>query len=53
MYGDLDGVVVIPRELVVEVLDKTETLIRHEDQVREEFNSGADPVAVYKRHGRL
>ncbi len=53
MFGDLDGVVVVPRELTVEVLDKTEELIRHEDQVRAEFESGADPVEVYKRHGRL
>lgn len=53
IMGDLDGVVVIPRDLVVEVLERTEELIRHEDQVREEFEAGEDPVAVYKRHGRL
>ena len=53
IMGDLDGVVVVPRELTVEVLDRAEELIRHEDQVREEFNAGGDPVAIYKRHGRL
>ncbi|WP_163634244.1 RraA family protein [Microbacterium sp. B35-04] len=53
IMGDLDGVVVIPRDIVVEVLEKTEELIRHEDQVREEFNDGQDPVEVYRRHGRL
>jgi 4-hydroxy-4-methyl-2-oxoglutarate aldolase len=53
LMGDIDGVVVIPRGLVVEVLERTETLIAHEDRVREEFEAGEDPVAVYKRHGRL
>lgn len=53
VIGDLDGVVIVPRELVVEVLEKTEELIRHEDAVRAEFEAGEDPVAVYKRHGRL
>ncbi len=53
IMGDLDGVVVIPRDLVVSVLEKTEELIRHEDAVRAEFEAGEDPVAVYQRHGRL
>jgi regulator of RNase E activity RraA len=53
MFGDLDGVVVIPRELTVEVLDKTEALVSTENDVRREFESGADPVAIYRRHGRL
>ncbi|MET0812771.1 MAG: RraA family protein [Microbacterium sp.] len=53
LMGDIDGVVVIPHDLVVEVLEKTEALIAHEDQVRIEFEAGGDPVAVYKRHGRL
>ncbi|WP_308798120.1 RraA family protein [Agromyces silvae] len=53
IMGDLDGVVVVPRDLVVEVLEKTEELIRHEDQVRAEFDEGQDPVDVYRRHGRL
>lgn len=53
IVGDLDGVIVVPRDLVVEVLERTEKLIRHEDEVRAEFQSGGDPVAIYKRHGRL
>lgn len=53
LMGDIDGVVVIPRDLVVKVLEKTEALIAHEDAVRIEFEAGEDPVAVYKRHGRL
>lgn len=53
LVGDLDGVVVVPRDIVVETLLKTEELIEHEDEVRVEFESGADPVAIYKKHGRL
>ncbi|MDR6905861.1 regulator of RNase E activity RraA [Agromyces sp. 3263] len=53
LVGDLDGVVVVPRELVVEVLQRTEELIAHEDVVRAEFLVSDDPVGVYRRHGRL
>lgn len=53
IMGDLDGVVIVPRELAVEVLAKTEDLVAHEDQVRDEFISGGDPVEIYQRHGRL
>lgn len=53
LVGDLDGVVVVPHAIVVEVLEKTEELIAHEDIVRIEFGESDDPVSVYKKHGRL
>lgn len=53
LVGDLDGVVVIPRDMVVDALYKVEELIAHENVVRKEFMDGADPVAVYERHQRL
>lgn len=53
LIGDLDGVVVVPRDLTVEVLERTEELVDRENRVRAEFASGEDPVAVYRRHGRL
>jgi len=53
IMGDLDGVVVVPHDLVVEVLEKVEDLIAHEDIVRVEFLESDDPVSVYKKHGRL
>lgn len=53
MVGDIDGVVVVPHDLAVEVLERTEALIMHENETRTEFMSGADPVEVYQRHGRL
>ena len=53
MFGDLDGVVVIPHDLVEEVLCKTEELVSIENRARAEFESGADPVAVYQKYGKL
>lgn len=53
LFGDLDGVVVIPRELVIEILESTEEIIQVENQAREEFQASDDPVAVYKKYGKL
>ncbi len=53
LMGDVDGAVVIPREIVVEVLLKTEKLIATENEARFDFESGMDPVEVYKKYGRL
>jgi regulator of RNase E activity RraA len=53
VFGDLDGVVVVPRDAVVDVLVRAEELVATEDGVRLQFASGADPVEVYRRHGRL
>jgi regulator of RNase E activity RraA len=53
LVGDIDGVVVIPHDLVTEVLAKTEELVALENEARAEFEAGSDPVAVYKRYGRL
>lgn len=53
IVADLDGVIVVPRELTVDVLERTEALIAHEDTVREEFTNSDDPVAVYRTYGRL
>jgi regulator of RNase E activity RraA len=53
LFGDPDGVLVIPRELVVEVLRKTEELVEGEDKVRAEIAAGGDPVTVYRKYGKL
>jgi regulator of RNase E activity RraA len=53
MVGDLDGVVVVPKDEVVSVLLETEELIEHENVVRAEFASGVDPVGTYQRHALL
>lgn len=53
LFGDLDGLIVVPRDLVLEVLEKTEALVQLETEVRAQFKAGADPVEIYKQHGRL
>jgi regulator of RNase E activity RraA len=53
IFGDLDGVVVVPRELTLPVLEECERIIGIEDTAREEFARGDDPVAVFERHKRL
>jgi 4-hydroxy-4-methyl-2-oxoglutarate aldolase len=54
VFGDLDGVVVVPRDAVVDVLRKTEELVETENRARADFlMPGADPVEVYKKYGKL
>ncbi len=53
IFGDLDGVIVIPKQLTVEVLLEAEKIAAIEDLAREEFKQGKDPVEVFDRHKRL
>lgn len=53
IFGDLDGVVVVPKDLVVEVLEECERLVDTENETRALFESGADPIEVYQKYGRL
>jgi regulator of RNase E activity RraA len=53
IFGDYDGVLVIPREIALEVLQECERVKGVEDTAREEFVRGEDPVAVFERHKRL
>jgi 4-hydroxy-4-methyl-2-oxoglutarate aldolase len=53
IFGDYDGVIVVPKALVLDVLVECERIVGIEDQAREEFARGEDPVAVFERHRRL
>lgn len=53
IFGDLDGVVVIPQALTMQVLEECERIMGIEDVARGEFARGDDPVAVFERHKRL
>ncbi|NJL92736.1 MAG: RraA family protein [Anaerolineae bacterium] len=53
VFADLDGVLIIPRALVEEVLEKTEKVVHQENQARAEFTTTDDIVAVYRKYGRL
>jgi regulator of RNase E activity RraA len=54
IFGDLDGVVVIPHDAIIEVLERSEKFVDTEGKERAEFfTPGADPIAVYRKYGRL
>jgi len=53
IFGDLDGVMVIPKALTLTVLEECERVMGIEDVARVEFARGDDPVAVFERHKRL
>lgn len=51
VVADADGVVVIPRELALDVLEAAEELASSEDEVREAVENGTAPLAAYNEHG--
>ncbi len=53
IFGDLDGVLVIPKEKMMEVLEECERIVGIEDTARGEFARGDNPVEVFERHKRL
>lgn len=53
VFGDADGVVVVPRDLVPEVIAKALEKVRAEDTVREALRRGESLGEVFRRHGVL
>lgn len=53
IFGESDGVMVIPKHLTLDVLVECERISGIEDKARLEFARGDDPVEVFKRHERL
>jgi regulator of RNase E activity RraA len=53
LLGDRDGVVVIPREVVDEVVTKTEDVVTTESEMRRALIAGMDPVAAYNKFGKF
>lgn len=53
IVGDKDGVVVIPREITLEVLEKSEEVVNTENLVRKAILEGVHPVDAYRKYGRF
>lgn len=53
VFGDVDGVVVIPQEIVDEVIVRAWEKIKGESNVREELRSGKSVVDTFKKYGIL
>jgi regulator of RNase E activity RraA len=53
VFGDADGVVVIPKELTTEVLLRTEEIVGHENDMRADLARGVTVSEVYRKHGKF
>ena len=53
VLGDRDGVIVIPRARVVEVVARTEEVVATESEMRRALVAGMDPVEAYNRFGKF
>ena len=53
LLGDRDGVVIVPREIVAEVVAKTEEVVATESDMRRALIGGMDPVEAYNRYGKF
>ena len=53
LFGDMDGVVVIPADRIDDVLVKAEKMGALEDIVRDAVRNGADVKDVFDKYGRL
>lgn len=53
IVGDKDGVVVIPRAITLDVLEKSEEVVNTENLVRKVILEGVHPVDAYRKFGRF
>jgi len=53
LLGDRDGVVIVARALVEEVVAKTEEVVATESDMRRALIGGMDPVEAYNRYGKF
>ena len=54
VYGDVNGVVIVPRELTLEILEEAEKVVATENIVRSEMEKpGAVPLEMYRKYGKF
>jgi len=53
VFGDIDGVVIVPAEIVVDVLTAAEDLHSREGSMREELRRGVSIQEAYAKYGSL
>ena len=51
--ADRDGIVIIPQNLVDDVVTETEDVLRRENLLRKAILEGVDPVAAYLQYGKF
>ena len=50
VMADIDGIVIIPQDKVIDILEKSEKLINTESQVRKAIREGMDPQEAYIKY---
>lgn len=53
IFGDMDGAVIVPKDMILKVLELCENFFDLENKTRKEFKKGLDPVKVYEKFGRI
>ena len=53
VFGDEDGIVVIPAELTLEVLEKAEEVSLRENRIRAEISPGKSLAELYAEYGQF
>ena len=51
MFGDLDGVMIVPADLTMKVLEEAEKRFEIETHVREALKAGGKPLEVFRKFG--
>lgn len=53
VFGDIDGVVIVPKEIVTDVLVAAEDIFRREGAMREELRRGVSVKEAYDKYGSI
>lgn len=53
LVGDVDGVVAIPEDIAVDVLEDAEDIVSTENEIREAVRGGSDPLEAYDIYGKF
>ncbi|MFQ5631479.1 MAG: RraA family protein [bacterium] len=51
VFGDLDGVIIVPADLIIKVLEKAEERFETETKVRDALKAGGAPLEVFRKFG--
>ena len=52
VFADRDSVMILPRDLIADILEKAEARLAREEDVRRELKNTDDIMALYERIGR-
>lgn len=53
VFGDVDGVVIIPKDVVEEVLAESESKVANEELMRRDLAAGLSVTEAFERHGAM